>query len=153
VAAVLTVVGVFVAWGLLAPPRVRPGTGRVPRPPIVGVGTFVVGSVFVARPETMPGVLFGVCLGVVAWILLRRWSQAPGWGAWHGYALVAGSLPIYAWLGFVLTLLLEPDDGVPWAGNAVFAVAAGVLLLVLARAVRRNVPAPVGVERRVTRTI
>jgi hypothetical protein len=145
VAAVLTVVGVFVAWGLLAPPRVRPGTGRVPPPPIVGVGTFVVGSVFVARPETMPGVLFGVCLGAVAWILLRRWSQAPGWGAWHGYALVAGSLPVYAWPGFVLTLLLEPDDGVRWAGNAVFAVAAGVLLLVLARAVRRYVPAPVGV--------
>ncbi|MEU4424010.1 hypothetical protein AB0F81_25550 [Actinoplanes sp. NPDC024001] len=134
VAAVLVAIAAFVAWGLLAPSRVRPGTGPVPRPLLLGWGTFVTASVFVARPETAAGLVFGACLLIVAWILVRRWSQAPGWTAWHGYALVAGVLPVYAWLGFVLTALLEPDDGVRWAGNVVFAVLAGALLVAVAPA-------------------
>jgi hypothetical protein len=136
VGAVLLVVALFVAWGLLAPARVRPGAGPVPRPLLLGVATFVAAAAFVARPETMPGLLFGGCLLLAAWILLRRWSQAPAWGDWHGFALLAGALPVYALLGFVLTGLLEPDDAVRWAGNAVFALLAIVLLLVTARAVR-----------------
>lgn len=138
VGAVLSAIVGFVAWGLLAPPRVRPGTGPVPRPLILGLGVFVAASSFVARPETMLGLVLGACLLVAAWVLLRRWSQAPGWGFWHGYAVVAGALPVYAWLGFVLTGLLEPNDGVRWAGNVVFALIAGVLLVVNARAVRAD---------------
>jgi len=139
VSAVLSAIVVFVAWGLLAPPRVRPGTGQVPRPLIVGSGVFVAASVFVARPETALGLAMGVCILIAAWVLLRRWSQAPGWGVWHAYAVVAGTLPVYAWLGFVLTVLLEPNDGVRWAGNVVFALIAGLLLVVTARAARAEV--------------
>lgn len=128
----------FVAGGLLARSRPRPGTGPVPRPALVGLGVFVAASAFVARPETVPGLVLGACVLAVVWYLLRRWSRAPGWGAWHGYAVVAGALPVYAWLGFVLTGLLEPDDPVRWAGNVVFAVTAGALLAVTARAVRAD---------------
>ncbi len=138
VTTVLLVIVLVVAWGLLAPPRVHPGTGPAPRPLWLGFGTFVAASAFVARPETTFGLVLGGCVLIAAWILLRRWSQAPGWGLWHGFALVAGVLPVYAWLGFVLTGLLEPGDGVRWAGNVAFALLAAGLLLVTARAVRRH---------------
>ncbi len=139
VAAAVAAVVVFVAWGLLAPPRVRPGSGPVARPAVLGLGVFVTASVFVARPETVPGLVMGACILVVAWVLLRRWSQAPAWGAWHGYAVVAGALLVYAWLGFVLTELLEPNDAMRWAGNVVFALTAGALLAITARAVHADV--------------
>ncbi len=136
VSAVLSAIVVFVAWGLSAPPRVRPSAGPVPSPLILGSGVFVAASAFVARPETAPGLAMGAGILIAAWILLRRWSQAPGWGVRHACAVVAGALPVYAWLGFVLTVLLEPDDHVRWAGNVVFALTAGVLLVVTARAAR-----------------
>ena len=138
-AAVAATTIVLVAWGLLAPPRVRPGTGPVPRPPVLGLGVFVAASAFVARPETAYGLVLGACLLIAAWIPLRRWSQAPEWGAWHKYAVVAGALPVYAWLGFVLTGLLEPNDGMRWAGNAVFALTAGAVLAITARAVHADI--------------
>jgi hypothetical protein len=138
VAAVVSAVIVFVAWGLLAPSIVRPGSGRVPRPALLGLGVFAAASVFVARPETVAGLVLGGCIVFAAWVVLRRWSQAPGWGAWHGYAVVAGALPVYAGLGFLLTALLEPNDSVRWAGNVVFALMAGALLVVTACAVRRR---------------
>ncbi|HST80888.1 MAG TPA: hypothetical protein VLL08_03990 [Kineosporiaceae bacterium] len=138
VVAVMAAVIMFMAWGLLAPSAIRPGTGRIPPPAVLGLGVFVAAGAFVARPETMPGLVLGGCLVLAAWVVLRKWSQAPGWGAWHGYALVAGTLPVYAGLGFVLTGLLEPDDGVRWAGNVVFALMAGVLLVLVARAVQRG---------------
>jgi hypothetical protein len=138
-AAVAATTIVFVAGGLLAAPRVRPGTGPVPPPPVLGLGVFVAASAFVARPENAFGLVLAAGILTAAWIALRRWSQAPQWGAWHGYAVVAGALPVYAWLGFVLTGVLEPDDGMRWAGNAVFALTAGVLLAITARAVHVNI--------------
>ena len=35
----------------------------------------------------------------------------------HRFALAAAALLTYAWSGFVLTALLEPDDPVRWIGN------------------------------------
>jgi hypothetical protein len=138
VAAVASAVVFFGAWGLLAPSIVSPGTGRVPPPAVLGLGVFVTAGGFVVRPETVPALVLGGCLVLAAWIMLRKWSQAPEWSAWHGYAVVAGALPVYAGLGFVLTALLEPKDGVRWAGNVVFALMAAVLLVVAARAVQRR---------------
>jgi hypothetical protein len=122
--------------------RRSPGAGqRQPPPPwLLGVGTFVMSGAFFARPETWFGVGFGIALLVVAAVLVGVWSRQAGWTVRHQFALVAGALPTYAWGGFVLTWLLEPDDPVRWIGNAVFALAAGALLLVVHRVAR---PAPV----------
>jgi hypothetical protein len=39
-------------------------------------------------------------------------------------------LATYAWLGFMITLLVEPNDPVRWVGNIVFAGVALALVLV-----------------------
>jgi hypothetical protein len=145
VGAVVLAIALFVAWGLLAPPRVPAAIGPVPRPWLLGVGVFLAAGVFVARPETMPGLALGVGVLIVAWFLLRRWSQAPGWGAWHGYALVAAAVGVQACLGFVLTTLLEPEDGLRWAGNALFTRLAVLLLGVTGKAVSTGVRQTMGV--------
>jgi hypothetical protein len=116
--------------------RRRPATGKssVPRPWVLGVGTFVVSSAFFARPENwLGGVVVGVTLLAVAAVLVARWSGRRDWTARHRFALVAGALPTYAWGGFVLTWLMGPQDPVRWAGNVVFAVLAAALLVVTGR--------------------
>ena len=109
--------------------------GGVPRPWVLGVGTFVLSSAFFARPENwLGGVVVGVTLLAVAAVLGARWSGRREWTARHRFALVAGALPTYAWGGFVLTGMMGPQDPVRWAGNVVFAVIAAVLLVVTGRA-------------------
>jgi len=134
VAAVLVVVAL-----LLPRRRGQQRDGRVPGPWWLGVGTFVVASVYHARPENwLGGVLLGLALVVAAAVLIGLWSGRRSWGTRHDVALVAGALMSYSWLGFVLTYLLEPHDAVRWAGNAVFAVGAAALVWWTVRVVRRG---------------
>jgi hypothetical protein len=118
--------------------RREPGTGPVPRPVPVGVGAFVLTSVFFARPETWLGVGLGIALIVAAWLLIARWARREAWTERHRFALAAGTLLTYAWGGFVLTALLEPDDRMRWIGNAAFAALALALLLLIAHLRRRR---------------
>jgi hypothetical protein len=118
--------------------RREPGTGPVPRPVPVGVGAFVLTGVFFARPVTWLGVGLGIALIVAAWLLIARWARREAWTDRHRFALAAGTLLTYAWGGFVLTALLEPDDPVRWIGNAVFAALAVALLVLIAQLRRRR---------------
>jgi hypothetical protein len=104
---------------------------RLPRPWVLGVGTFVASSAFFARPENwLGGVVLSVAGLATAATVVVMWSRQPGWDVRHQFALVAGALPTYAWGGFVLTYLFWPDDAVAWAGNVLFAVVAVALLVV-----------------------
>jgi hypothetical protein len=111
--------------------RREPGAASAPRPAVVGVGAFVVSGAFFARPETWLGVGLGIALVVAAWLVIDRWARREAWTDRHRFALAAGTLLTYAWGGFVLTALLEPDDPIRWAGNAVFAALAVVLLVLI----------------------
>ncbi len=121
---------------------IRTGTaardGWLPRPWQVGLGAFVAANAFVARPEDWAGVIFGVLLLGTAAMLIGWLSRRHGWGPRHRFALVAGALPTYAWLGFVLTWLVEPGDPVRWLGNAAFALIAVLLLVKTRRMVYRS---------------
>ncbi|MFD0203188.1 MULTISPECIES: hypothetical protein [Saccharothrix] len=75
---------------------------RVPRPGFVGVGTFVVSSVFVAVPEDWTGFGLKVALTIVAATALAWWGRSTAWGAAHRFAVAAGALVTYTWVGWIL---------------------------------------------------
>jgi len=107
---------------------------RVPRPWVLGIGSFAAAGLFMLRSESWSGVVFGFALIVLAAALVLQWSRRPGWNIRHEFALTAGAVLTYAWLGFVLTMILRPDDGWAWLGNGLFALmAVGLLLLVRMR--------------------
>jgi len=100
--------------------------------------------VFLLRPETWLGVVMGLLLVGFAAAALVRLGRQRRWTLRHRFAVVAGGLLTYAWLGFVLTGLFEPGDPVRWAGNVAFAIVAVVLLLVTGRTVLRGPAAGAG---------
>jgi len=134
----------FGVIALVVLPRSRPHRMdvRVPRPWLLGVGTLVVAGVFFSRPETWFGVGLGLALAAAAWWVVGRWSRHQAWGRWHVYGLVTGAMLTYAWGGFVLTDLLDPDDQVRRIGNGVFACCAVLLLIATAWRIRSGTHDP-----------
>jgi hypothetical protein len=114
-------------WGDLLPPDWT-----------VGIAAFILAGSFMVRAENWLGVLFGFGILVAGAGSVLFMSRQEGWGVRHEFALVAGALPVYALLGFVLTALVQPEDTVAWFGNLVFAIITGVLLGVLGWRVRRT---------------
>jgi hypothetical protein len=115
-------------------PPVR--TGWVPRPLPLGLGVFVALGVYQVRPESWAGLVFGIIWLALIAVLLSWFARQRSWGPRHQLAVVAAALGTYAWLGFVITLLVEPGDPVRWVGNIVFAAVA--LALVLAARLRQD---------------
>jgi hypothetical protein len=115
-------------------PPVR--TGWVPRPLLLGLGVFVALGVYQVRPESWAGLVFGIIWLALIAVLLSWFARQRSWGPRHQLAVVAAALGTYAWLGFVITLLVEPGDPVRWVGNIVFAAVA--LALVLAARLRQD---------------
>jgi hypothetical protein len=108
----------------------RRTAGWAPKPRQLGVGTLVCANVWFVRPENWVGVTMGMVLFSVAALVIVHWSRRQSWNVRHEFALVAGTLPTYAWAGFVLTFLIRPEDIVAWMGNIVFALMAVALLIV-----------------------
>lgn len=133
VVAALLVVAAFLTRrpgrrGPAGDPAGDPGGGWVPRPWLAGAGGFVLSGVFVARPESWAGVWMGAALLCLAAVIVPVFARRPRWTQGHHIAFAGGVLLTYAWLGFVLTWLLEPGDPVRWWGNALFAAVAVALL-------------------------
>jgi hypothetical protein len=80
-------------------------------------------------------------------VLLFWFARQRSWGPRHQLALVAAALGTYAWLGFVLTSLVDPGDPVRWSGNIVFAAVALALAIAALRRTRTvtEQPRPVSV--------
>ena len=112
------------------------GNGWVPRPLPLGLGVFVALGVYQARPESWAGFVFGICWLALLAALLSRFARQRSWGSRSEFALVAAALGTYAWLGFVLTWLVEPGDPVRWAGNIVFATVALAFVIAARRRIR-----------------
>ena len=118
-------------------PSVPSGDRAVPQPGLLGLGTFVVASVFFARPEDwLGGVIGGLALPGMAFVLVVYWSRQRRWSIRHQVSLAGGALLTYAWGGFALTYIIRPEDGLAWTGNVLFAGVAVVLLIVMARSMR-----------------
>ncbi|HTF09305.1 MAG TPA: hypothetical protein VK659_14145 [Asanoa sp.] len=152
VAAVTAIV--LIVLGFLMPRR-RPSPppvagGWLPRPWVVGVVTFVTAGAHAFVPENWFGFSSDVAIVAVAAVAVAVLARRPGWSDRHLLGLLAGALLTYAWLGFVLTLLYGPGDGVRYAGNAVFALTAVVLLLITRRVVARRAEASAGVAEGVS---
>lgn len=116
----------------------RSPIGRQVNPRLLGGGSFLASSLFVSRPENGAGIAVGIGLLLAAWFLVRRWSRCSWWSNRHRLALVSGAVLTYAWLGFVVTYLLWPDDWIAWCGNGLFAVIAIVLLVVISKRTKMN---------------
>jgi hypothetical protein len=101
----------------------------VPRPLPLGLGVFVALSIYQIRTESWAGMVFGIAWVALLAVPLSWFARQRQWGPRHQLALVAAALGTYAWLGFVLTLLVEPGDPVRWAGNIAFATFALALVL------------------------
>jgi hypothetical protein len=104
----------------------------------LGIGSFAASSLFFAKPESWIGVILGIIILCIAWLLVRHWSSYQGWSIQHQFALVAGAVLTYAWGGFMVTWLLWPDNSIAWIGNVLFALIAIALLIVTAKRIRRQ---------------
>ncbi|GIO10550.1 hypothetical protein J19TS2_01050 [Cohnella xylanilytica] len=136
--AIVLIAAAFAAGGKRG--RARPiARGKAWKPWLLGIGSFVVASMFAARPENWAGVALGVVLLASAWALVRYGAARGGWNDRHRFSLIAGALLTCAWLGFAVTLLVRPTDTVAWFGNGLFALMAFGLLLWIAHTLRRTV--------------
>jgi hypothetical protein len=108
----------------------------VPRPLPLGLGVFTALGVYQVRPESWGGFVFGIAWLTLLAVLLCWFARQRLWGPRHLLALVAAALMTYAWLGFVLTSMVEPGDPIRWAGNITFAIVALALVLVARRRIR-----------------
>lgn len=103
---------------------------RAPRPGPLGIGAFLVSSIFVAVPEDWTGFGLKVALTVLAATALTRWGRSTTWGAAHRYAVAAGALVTYTWVGWVL---VEKSPG-PLIAHAVLIVLTWAFLFVVRQA-------------------
>jgi hypothetical protein len=127
------VVLALIAIAFLIRPRTT-GDRRVPRPGHLGVGTFLVSSVFVAAPESWTGFGLKIALTIIAATALTWWGRGTGWGAAHRYAVAAGALLTYTWVGWVL---VEKSPG-PLVAHAVLIILTWAFLFVVRQASLRG---------------
>lgn len=111
----------------------------------VGVFALIASSIFMLIPHPpawwIPVVLY-VILGIVVFIVIRSWSRRRGWGDWHRLALAGGALLTYAWHGFPQPSVFLGNSTVDLIGNAIFAAAAVILILIAARRLQQAGSAP-----------
>jgi hypothetical protein len=139
-AGAVAVAGVLIALALACRPAAQPvGEHWVPRPLLVGLCVLVALGIYQMRPESWGGFAFGIVWLALLAVLLSWFARQRSWGPRHQLALVAAALGTYAWLGFVLTLLVEPGDPVRWAGNIVFAAVALALVIAARQRIRGSV--------------
>jgi hypothetical protein len=145
------VVILLIAGGVLLGRRSKDTGSRMqnsPTPVTVGAVVFVLSSAFmlvvnlggvIPAAIDVAGMLI---LLVVMAVLIWRWAHGTGWSEMHRLAIAGGFLLTYAWYGFIQ----YPSTGeavnltVDIIGNAVFAAAAVILLILAWRKVKAVEP-------------
>jgi hypothetical protein len=138
-AAVVALAGAAFAIGRRPRPALdRTGTDRAaPRPLLVVAAAFVAASLYLlVFVPGWPGVAMGTAVVAATAVVIGRWSRRSGWAAAHRLAVAGGALLTYAWVGFTQVPLVGSTGTVKLLGNAVLALAAVILLLLAARAVK-----------------
>ncbi|WP_213001796.1 hypothetical protein [Winogradskya consettensis] len=146
-AAVVVIVAllVTVAFRLPAGGSVgRPGRGVAPSAWVVFGVVLVAGALFMGTkwlPDAA-GVPAMLTAFVLAGVTLAAWSRRAGWDGWHRLAAAAGGLLTYGWNSFFMQPLAGGGPVLTPLSQAVFAVGALALVLVVARRLRRSPAEP-----------
>lgn len=126
------VLALLIAAGLFLKISVRPRSGTAPNAWIVLLTTLVAGAIYELMTlfdlPTWPGVALFVANLAVYLTLIAIWSAKQGWTSSHYWAIGAGALLTYAWHSFVESPTGAAAVLVDQLGNAVFTLAALVLL-------------------------
>jgi hypothetical protein len=142
--AVLEIVLVFAAFRLPPGPRLAHNRAA-PNPWLVGIVSFAASGVARWLPRDWPApalVLAIVMLGIGAVAVVWYWSGSQNWSGPHRLALAGGALLTNAWSGFPHTPVFPVSESVDLFGNAVFALAAVVLVCVIALRLRASTREP-----------
>ncbi|MGV9800564.1 hypothetical protein ACWDTP_21205 [Mycobacterium sp. NPDC003449] len=129
----------------------RPHGPPAPCPRTVAVAAFGMSSGYWLIEVVAPrfGSDWTVLACAVAWVtgcgvVLARYACRPGWIRTHIFAVAAGTLLTYVWVGFTQSAALDVPRSLGLIGNAIFGAGAIVVLAFAARAEhRRTVRAPV----------
>ena len=109
--------------------------GSVPSPWLVGTAALVAGSIFMVVPKSWGWL--AVCIYLFLYVamsaLISFWSRREDWNALHRLALAGGAALAYAWHAFIQHPAVGNAGTGFRIGNAVFAAALIVLLLIAAR--------------------
>ncbi len=141
-AILVLIVGAFAVRGR------RPGAGDgppAPGPYVAAAAAFGLSSgywvlEFVLDSIADEWITLG-CLAAYAvggTVVIARVARRPGWGRRHVFAVAAGALLTYGWLGAVNSAALPGPRWVGLLGNVVFTAGGIVVLLLAARARRRR---------------
>lgn len=130
--------GLLVAFACaaLAMPRRRSARGGIaPKPWIVGTCTLVAASATLLIGKEWGWWAFLVLLAIdlTLLVLVRRWSAQRGWGRRHVLAMGAAAALAYAWHGFIQPPVVGKPGLADRAGNAVFALAAVLIIWLAAK--------------------
>jgi hypothetical protein len=149
--AVVVVLLVIVAFRLPRPTNAdnalsgltSPGpTQSVPSPWFFGFIALAAGSAILTVPKSWgwwaAALILGLELGVAALVLIL--SRRPGWKPTHKLALAAGAALSYAWHAFIEPPVIGGTGLDVRIGNAIFALAAVLLIAFAARRLRAAVP-------------
>ena len=115
---------------------------QAPTPWLTGGLAFVLTSAFMAATRLSYALKLPAAVLILVYFLLYglglfavwRWSRRIGWSAEHKFALAAGALLTYAWYGFVQA----PHDALDLIGQAIFALLALGILILVGRRVRAD---------------
>jgi hypothetical protein len=104
-------------------------------PWLVGMGALAAGSGFLLIPNRWGRGAVGayLALDLVVIVLVSLWSHRADWDGRHRLPLAGGAAPAYEWHAFLETPAVGKSRMVDRVGNAVFALALVVLLVVAAR--------------------
>ncbi|ATL68642.1 hypothetical protein CRH09_23075 [Nocardia terpenica] len=119
--------------------------GKAPGPWVVGAASLVATSACWG-PSVLVTAAWYEWVGVIVWFLIAgggaivvsRWSRRGGWDQRHRFALAAGAVLTYVWAAFPLGPEQPGDPTVDLIGNVVFGAVGIVLLVLAARAARRD---------------
>jgi len=116
-----------------------------PRPRPVAIAAFALSSGYwlielIVPWFTTDWVVIGCAVVYVTGcgVLLARFARRPGWGRTHIFAVAAGTLLTYVWVGFTQSAYLDVPRSLGLLGNVIFGAAAIVVLAFAARAERRR---------------
>lgn len=128
---------------LISSTRRATGGPPAPKPWIIGACAFVAASATLLISKEWGWWAFLVLLAIdlTFLVLILRWSVERGWGSMHVLSMGAAAALAYAWHGFIQPPVVGKPGLADRAGNAIFALAAIVIVLLGAKRTRRYLAA------------